>query len=183
MSGRPHRSKSGQLGIRLNALPELLAPCLHTVPTGVQDPETRVRVRHVDFFASAGGRNLLLQRAGMISALRNLLEEWGCVEVQTPILAADAGGAPARPFRTAAGGGKDGALALRVAPELWLKRMIIGGFEMGYEIGPCFRNEGTHNRHQAILIPSLVIRFPTASACIPSTPHLAPFFHAFVQLY
>lgn len=82
----------------------------------------------------------------MISYLRHLLVDDGCVEVQTPILADTAGGAIARPFHTSSAEFVDRQLSLRIAPELWLKRLVLGGIERLFEIGQCFRNEGARPR-------------------------------------
>lgn len=79
----------------------------------------------------------------MISCLRQFLTNDGFVEVQTPILADTAGGAIARPFQTSSVEFMDRHLSLRIAPELWLKRLVIGGIDRVFEIGQCFRNEGT----------------------------------------
>ena len=88
------------------------------------------------------GTDILRYRAVVLDSLRSYFKSKNFVEVQTPILAESAGGATARPFRTVAVGIEERNLALRIAPELWLKKLIIGGFERIYEIGPSFRNEG-----------------------------------------
>lgn len=81
-------------------------------------------------------------RSRIIRYIRRKLEKSGHMEVQTPILAHEAGGAVARPFHSSASEFPDRQLSLRVAPELWLKRLVLGGFDKIFEIGPCFRNEG-----------------------------------------
>ncbi|MCJ1422022.1 hypothetical protein MMC32_008391 [Xylographa parallela] len=108
----------------------------------LQDRETRVRNRHVDFLVNNRAADVLRLRAQIIQYLRQYLLRSNYVEVQTPILAEGAGGAVARPFRTAATEFSDRVISLRIAPELWLKRMVIGGFDRVFEIGPSFRNEG-----------------------------------------
>ena len=108
----------------------------------LQDRETRVRNRHVDFLVNNRAADVLRLRAQIIQYLRQYLLRSDYVEVQTPILAEGAGGAVARPFRTAATEFSDRVISLRIAPELWLKRMVIGGFDRVFEIGPSFRNEG-----------------------------------------
>ncbi|MCJ1384739.1 hypothetical protein MMC17_007857 [Xylographa soralifera] len=120
----------------------MLSPCLRRLPTELQDRETRVRNRHVDFLVNKRATDVLRLRAEIIQYLRQYLLRSDYVEVQTPILAEGAGGAVARPFRTAATEFPERVISLRVAPELWLKRMVIGGFDRVFEIGPSFRNEG-----------------------------------------
>ena len=81
-------------------------------------------------------------RSHIIKCIRDFLERSEYLEVQTPILAHEAGGAVARPFHSSASEFPNRQISLRVAPELWLKRLVLGGFEQVFEIGPCFRNEG-----------------------------------------
>lgn len=113
---------------------------------GVTDPEVRYRQREVDLWANGRSRTTLLLRSRMVSTLRRLLEERGFVEVETPILHPLPGGASARPFVTHHNA-LDSDLYLRVAPELYLKRLVVGGFEKVFEIGRVFRNEGISPRH------------------------------------
>jgi lysyl-tRNA synthetase, class II len=123
-------------------LPELLTPCLHHLPTELQDPETRIRNRHADLLINKSTSDTIRLRSEIVSYIRRFLEDKGHVEVQTPILADGAGGAIARPFQTSAAEFAHRKLNLRIAPELWLKRLVVGGFDRVFEIGPCFRNEG-----------------------------------------
>lgn len=123
-------------------LPQLLSPCTQPLPDTIKDQETLVRNRHVDLLLNPRPSDIFHLRSVIISFLRNYLSKNGHLEVQTPILAATAGGAVAKPFRTSATEFPDRQIALRIAPELWLKRLIIGGFEKVFEIGPSFRNEG-----------------------------------------
>ena len=81
-------------------------------------------------------------RSSIIRRIRKSLENQSFLEIQTPILAHEAGGAVARPFHSSASEFPNRQISLRVAPELWLKRMVLGGFDRVFEIGPCFRNEG-----------------------------------------
>lgn len=105
--------------------------------------------RHMDLIVNQPARDILITRSHITNCLRTHLQKvLDCVEVQTPILAANAGGAVARPFDTRATEFSHKELALRIAPELWLKRLVAGGLERIYELGPAFRNEGldaTHN--------------------------------------
>lgn len=157
MKGHPHRTKRGQLSLLVTELPRLLSPCLHEMPTALQDPETRIRNRHVDFQVNDRAAQILRLRSQIITRIREYLQAKGYLEVQTPIMANLAGGAVARPFQTHAVEFSDRHIELRTAPELWLKRLVLGGFERIFEIGPCFRNEGTsaHTLKAASLLTSL----------------------------
>ncbi|KAL8806131.1 MAG: hypothetical protein Q9182_001532 [Xanthomendoza sp. 2 TL-2023] len=147
MNGKAHRTRRGQLSILVTELPELLSPCLHEMPTELQDQETRIRNRHVDFQVNKRTAQILLLRSKIIARIRDFLRDKGYLEVQTPILANLAGGAVARPFETNAVEFPNRHVELRTAPELWLKRLVLGGFENIFEIGPCFRNEGIDKTH------------------------------------
>ena len=144
LRGIPHRTNRGELSVLLSELPQLLSPCLHHLPTELQNQETRVRKRHADYIVNPQTVDILRLRAEIIDYMRTFLMREEHVEVQTPILADGAGGAVARPFRTSATEFPERRIALRIAPELWLKRLVIGGFDRVFEIGPSFRNEGTH---------------------------------------
>jgi len=113
---------------------------------GVSDVETRYRQREVDLWANERSRQILLLRSRLVQRLRERLWEQGFVEVETPILHAVAGGAAAKPFVTHHNA-LDADLYLRIAPELYLKRLVVGGFEKVFEIGRLFRNEGLSPRH------------------------------------
>ena len=141
--GKPHITPSGEVSILLSALPEVLSPCLRALPTKLQDAETRIRNRPVDLLVNQESSQLLRTRSSMIQYMREFFLKDDQVEVQTPILAEMAGGAVARPFVTTATEFPTRKITLRIAPELWLKRMVIGGFDRVFEIGPAFRNEGT----------------------------------------
>ncbi len=113
---------------------------------GISDVETRYRQREADLWANPSTRSVFVLRSKMISLIRSWLEERGFMEVETPVLHAVAGGALARPFRTHHNA-LDQDFYLRIAPELFLKRLVVGGFEKVYEIGRVFRNEGISPRH------------------------------------
>lgn len=144
ITGVPHKTDRGELSVILRELPTLLSPCLRRLPMDLQDKETRIRNRHVDFLVNPQTADVLRLKAEIIQFLRDYLLKDGHIEVQTPILAEGAGGAVARSFETSATEFPDRNIRLRIAPELWLKRMVIGGFERVFEIGPSFRNEGKH---------------------------------------
>lgn len=125
-----------------------MAPSISLIPRLLEDPEARVRNRHVDMLVNPKTSDTIRIRSHIIQHIRNFLLEDQFLEVQTPIVADSAGGAIARPFTTVATEFSDKQLALRVAPEIWLKRLVIGGMDRVFEIGPAFRNEGldaTHN--------------------------------------
>jgi lysyl-tRNA synthetase, class II len=101
--------------------------------------------KHVDMLANFDTTTLLLRRSEIVREIRMFLDRGGYTEVQTPILSVRAGGAAAKPFRTYATEFSGRKLSLRVAPELWLKRLILGGMDRIFEIGSCFRNEGKNS--------------------------------------
>ncbi|KAM0440930.1 hypothetical protein ACHAPT_000233 [Fusarium lateritium] len=146
--GIPTRTKAGELTVEAKALPELLSPTMEQIPEKLTDPKTRMQDRHVDMLVNREAIDVLRLRAEITKHMRDHLHSKRFLEFQTPILAENAGGAVARPFVTRATEFKDRDLALRIAPELWLKRLVIGGVDRVFEIGPAFRNEGvdaTHN--------------------------------------
>ena len=142
LNGIPCRTKGGELSLVLSSLPQLLTPCLHILPNELLNLQTRAHNRAVDFLVNTRSTAILRLRSSIINHLRSYFIQHDYLEVQTPILAVQAGGATARPFTTSATEFSDRKISLRIAPELWLKRLIIGGFDKVFEIGPSFRNEG-----------------------------------------
>ncbi|KAI6381626.1 hypothetical protein MCOR25_001099 [Pyricularia grisea] len=149
LAGHMETSKRGGLRMCAHTFPSIHAKPAAVPPESVIDDELKGRARHLDLMLNKQSVDALRARARIIQTVRRALDDRGYVEVQTPLLAGSAGGAAARPFATTATEfGPSQHLALRVAPELWLKRLIMGGMDRVYEIGPCFRNEsvdGTHN--------------------------------------
>jgi lysyl-tRNA synthetase class 2 len=148
VDGTALRSRRGELTLRVSAY-TLLAKSLRPPPDkhhGLVDVETRFRHREADLMASEEIRELFISRARVITAIRRYLDDHGFVEVETPILQPLYGGASARPFTTHHNA-LDRELYLRIATELYLKRLIVGGLERVYEIGKNFRNEGLDTKH------------------------------------
>lgn len=146
--GRPIRTKTGELSLECSEL-TVVTKALRPLPEkwhGISDVELRYRRRYVDLFTTPGVRDVFLKRAKIISGIRRFLDARGYVEVETPILHDLAGGAAARPFRTHHNA-LDLDLQLRIATELHLKRLVVGGIERVYEIGRIFRNEGIDRKH------------------------------------
>ncbi|KAL9022239.1 MAG: hypothetical protein Q9185_000639 [Variospora sp. 1 TL-2023] len=141
VKGKPHRTERGQLSILATELPRLISPCLHDLPTDLQNNEFRIRNRHVDLQVNRRAADTLRLRSSIISEIRSFLSIKGYSEVQTPILANTAGGAVARAFATTAVEFPDRHIELRTAPEIWLKRLVLGGFENIFELGI----DKTHN--------------------------------------
>ncbi|KAJ6264486.1 hypothetical protein Dda_0632 [Drechslerella dactyloides] len=148
-TGLPGRTTSGQLSLHATELPEILTSCLHTPPPEFLDVEKRAQSRHVDLMVNNLNLEVLQARSFIINFLRSYFLSQGFTEVSTPILAELSGGATAKPFETSSTVfGSDKRLQLRIAPELWLKRLVVGGMHRIFEIGPNFRNENadlTHN--------------------------------------
>ncbi|KAK4555836.1 mitochondrial lysine-tRNA synthetase [Recurvomyces mirabilis] len=147
-TGWPHKTSRGELSVLVTQLPTLVSPSLHQIPETLDDPETRARHRHVDMLVNRESTIPLLVRHHVEKHLNDFFHEHDFVKVNTPLLTHGAGGAVARPFETVATELEGQQLNLRIAPELWLKRLVVGGLTKVYEIGPAFRNEGvdaTHN--------------------------------------
>ncbi|MDQ5874714.1 MAG: OB-fold nucleic acid binding domain-containing protein, partial [Actinomycetota bacterium] len=141
-------TRRGELSLKV-ARVTVLAPCLRSMPEkwhGMTEVESRYRQRYLDLLVNPAAREVVTGRAAANAAARRLLEERGFIEVETPILHPLAGGAVARPFQTHHNA-LDMDLYLRIAPELYLKRLLIGGLERVYELNRSFRNEGVSSRH------------------------------------
>eukprot|EP00941_MAST-03F_sp_MAST-3F-sp1_P002182 g2182.t1 len=146
--GFPGKSNKGQLSIIPRAV-TLLAPCLHPLPSereGLSDPNTRYRNRYMDLLVNQRSHDALVMRSLVVSYIRRFLEQRGFLEVETPVLYHSSGGANARPFVTHSEA-LDTDLKLRIAPELFLKQLVVGGLNRVFEIGKVFRNEGLSVRH------------------------------------
>jgi lysyl-tRNA synthetase class 2 len=148
VDGTVFRTRRGELSIKVRDW-TLLAKSLRPPPDkhhGLHDVETRFRQRELDLIANEESRELFITRGKVISTIRRVLDEAGFVEVETPVLQPIYGGAAARPFTTHHNA-LDRTLFLRIATELYLKRLIVGGLERVYEIGKNFRNEGISPKH------------------------------------
>jgi lysyl-tRNA synthetase, class II len=149
VTGTPTRTKRGEPSLAAEAL-ELLAKIKRPLPDtfhGLVDAETRYRKRYLDLLVNEETRRDFLVRTRMVTAIRRYLDERGFVEVETPILQPRYGGALAEPFVTHSNE-LDADLYLRIADELYLKRLIVGGLDKVYEIGKDFRNESVSYKHQ-----------------------------------
>ncbi|KAL4798112.1 hypothetical protein BDV19DRAFT_357898 [Aspergillus venezuelensis] len=147
ITGNPYSTPRGTLTVRATKLPTLLSPCRHDLPLDAHEHENSPYPRHVQFLADQSSKEIIQARTAIIQEVRQFLLSQNFMEIDTPILNSIAGGASARPFATSATEFPDRPLSLRIAPELWLKRLIVGGFDRVFEIGPSFRNEGLDKTH------------------------------------
>ena len=148
ISGEVFKTKTGEISIHATSV-TLLSKSLQILPEkyhGLTNTDTRYRQRYVDLIMNEEVKNTFVKRSKIIKEIRNFLDERGFMEVETPMLVANAGGAAARPFETHYNA-LDEDVKLRISLELYLKRLIVGGLEKVYEIGRVFRNEGVDTRH------------------------------------
>lgn len=148
VEGHLFRTRTGEVTVRVQ-LYQLLAKALHPLPEkwhGLKDVETRYRQRYLDLIANEEVRHIFTTRTRVVAAMRRFLDEQGFLEVETPTLQPIYGGAMARPFTTHHNA-LDMTLYLRISDELYLKRLIVGGFDKVYEICKDFRNEGVSTKH------------------------------------
>ena len=148
VEGFVFRTKTGEITIHAKSL-TLLSKSLKPLPEkfhGLQNSDMRYRQRYVDLIVNPEVRNTFVKRSQIISEIRRFVEARGFMEVETPMLVSNAGGAAARPFETHYNA-LDEDVKLRISLELYLKRLIVGGLEKVYEIGRVFRNEGVDTRH------------------------------------
>lgn len=148
ITGTAFRTHMGELSIKANSV-EMLSKSLRPLPEkwhGLKDVETRYRQRYVDLIVNPEVRDTFVKRSQIIRSVREVLDSHDFLEVETPILNTVAGGAAARPF-ISYHNALDMQVYMRIAPELYLKRLIVGGMDRVYEMGRVFRNEGIDNRH------------------------------------
>lgn len=148
ITGTAFRTHMGELSIKANSV-EMLSKSLRPLPEkwhGLKDVETRYRQRYVDLIVNPEVRDTFVKRSQIIISVREVLDSHDFLEVETPILNTIAGGAAARPF-ISYHNALDMQVYMRIAPELYLKRLIVGGMDRVYEMGRVFRNEGIDNRH------------------------------------
>ena len=148
IKGKVFKTKTGEISIHAEEV-TLLSKSLQVLPEkyhGLTDTDTRYRQRYVDLIMNEEVRDTFVKRSQIISSIRRFLDSQNFMEVETPMIVSNAGGAAARPFETHFNA-LDEDLKLRISLELYLKRLIVGGMERVYEIGRVFRNEGTDARH------------------------------------
>ena len=148
LEGFAFRTRTGEISIHAEKM-TLLSKSLQILPEkfhGLTDTDTRYRQRYVDLIMNADSKDTFIKRSKILAAIRKYLSGEGFMEVETPMLVANAGGAAARPFETHFNALNED-LKLRISLELYLKRLIVGGLEKVYEIGRVFRNEGLDTRH------------------------------------
>ena len=148
ITGKVFKTKTGEISVHAESV-VLLTKSLQILPEkfhGLQNTDTRYRQRYVDLIMNEEVKKTFVNRSKIISSIRRFLDDKGFLEVETPMLVANAGGAAARPFETHYNS-LDEDVKLRISLELYLKRLIVGGLERVYEIGRVFRNEGLDTKH------------------------------------
>ena len=148
VTGEVFKTKTGEISVHASSV-TLLSKSLQVLPEkyhGLTDTDTRYRQRYTDLIMNSEVKETFVKRSKIIASIRRFLDEQGFMEVETPMLVQNAGGAAARPFETHFNA-LDEDLKLRISLELYLKRLIVGGLEKVYEIGRVFRNEGLDTRH------------------------------------
>src|SRR5439155_6438938 len=155
IEGTIFRTKTDEISVHVMQY-TLLAKAIRLLPIGkeregehyaaLSDVEQRHRMRYLDLLANPDSKDVLLKRSRLVTAVRDFLNQRGFIEVETPVLQVEAGGASARPFKTHHNA-LDYDFKLRISLELYLKRLIVGGIDKVYEIGRVFRNEGISTRH------------------------------------
>ncbi len=148
ITGFAFRTKTGEISVHADSM-TLLSKSLQILPEkfhGLTDTDTRYRQRYIDLIMNEESKDTFIKRSKIISSIRRYLDGQGFMEVETPMLVSNAGGAAARPFETHFNA-LDEDLRLRISLELYLKRLIVGGLERVFEIGRVFRNEGLDTRH------------------------------------
>ena len=153
IEGEVFKTKTGEISIHASAV-NLLSKSLQILPEkyhGLTNTDMRYRQRYVDLIMNTESRDTFIKRSRIVSAIRRYLDGQGFLEVETPMLVSNAGGAAARPFETHFNA-LDEDFKLRISLELYLKRLIVGGLERVYEIGRVFRNEGLDTRHIPIIM-------------------------------
>lgn len=148
ITGTVFKTKTGEISIHATSV-TLLSKSLHPLPEkfhGLTDTDTRYRQRYIDLIVNPEVKDTFIKRSKIISTIRRYLDSLGFIEVETPMLVSNAGGAAARPFITHYNALNED-FKLRISLELYLKRLIVGGLERVYEIGRVFRNEGLDTRH------------------------------------
>ena len=196
LTGHPHRTARGELSLYHSTThddppPTLLAPALHNLPPPPAPPSaaspnssnsSSSNPRHVDMLTRPAVTQTLRLRHLLEQHMHAFFSDAGFTHVRTPILAGDAGGATARAFQTTATALPSRQLRLRVAPELWLKRLVVGGLDKVYEIGPSFRNEGidaTHNPEFTTC--EFYAAFATLDDLLSTTENLLTSLHAVLE--
>jgi lysyl-tRNA synthetase class 2 len=180
--GRAMVTKTGELSIELSSI-RLITKALRPLPDkwhGLTDTDVRYRRRYVDLVANPEVAVALRSRSLVVQGLRDFLDRRDFLEVETPTLHTLVGGATARPFRTHHNA-LDLGLFLRIAPELYLKRLLVGGFERVYEIGRCYRNEGISTRHNPeFTMLEFYMAYATHETLMPMAEELFRHVDAFV---